>query len=92
LTAKKNDCKVISENGEERRIYSGQRNITISGKPCLAWTNVDHEYGDYVGVEDNNYCRNPGGSEQREWCFYTPTKFEDCGVRTCGRVGMIKYL
>ena len=82
--ATKEDCKLITEDGEERRIYVGESNLTKSGKPCLAWTNVSHEYSDYAGIGDHNYCRNPGRSHSREWCYYTLTKFEDCGVRTCG--------
>ena len=84
-SAKKDFCKLKVENGEETRVYTGQANITITGKACLAWTNITHEYGDYVGAEDFNYCRNPGKSQEREWCFFSSTEFEDCGVRTCGR-------
>ena len=77
---------LINELGQEKRIYVGQKNVTKSGKACLGWADVEHEYSEYEGIGDHKYCRNPGRSQKREWCFYSPTEYEDCGARTCGKI------
>ena len=44
---------------------------------------------DYPELVGHNYCRNPGNSEDRPWCF---TEYDDqlhrelCDVPQCGRL------
>ena len=90
IEAQKSGCKNIIEDGIEKRIYVGEKNTTSRGtgeRPCLKWTEVEHEFGGYPEVGDHNFCRNPGNDRPRgEWCYITTEKKRYyCGVRTCGR-------
>ena len=68
-----------------RRIYVGNVNETEDGDACLKWTDVD-EAADFIGVDevgDHNYCRNPGRSKSREYCYISQNKTDYCKARTC---------
>ena len=86
-------CKLIEEDGQYRRIYVGTQNETESGKPCLNWMTLNsttaNKYKMMTGIGDHNYCRNPGEVENREFCYYSATKWERCASRTCGKGKLI---
>ena len=85
ILVEKDDCKVVQENGEYRRIYDGHENVTEEGDPCLNWSEVE-DAADLIGVDgvgDHNYCRGPGGSG-KIYCYISQTKTDHCKVRTCG--------
>ena len=88
-TANVSHCKLVKEDGQYRRIYVGKVNETESGKPCLNWMTLNsttaNKYKTMMGIGDHNYCRNPGSAQNREFCYYSPTKWERCVARTCGK-------
>ena len=47
---------------------------------------MEQDYNDFEEIGNHNFCRNPGQSQQGEWCFYSNTEYEDCAVRTCGQI------
>ena len=91
VSASKKDCKQVMIDGELSRIYSGNKNTTRYGKPCLSWDQVNHTLHKYLDKEDNNYCRNPGRSKYREYCYINSTHLDYCGVQTCGKQSLELY-
>ena len=67
-----------------KRVYVGPENVTEEGKPCLNWSSVSEDYSEYEETRGHNYCRNPGGQEDREFCYYNQTSRGFCAVKTCG--------
>ncbi|KAM8924988.1 hepatocyte growth factor-like protein isoform 4-T4 [Lycaon pictus] len=76
-------------NGED---YRGAVDRTQSGRECQRW-DLQHphahpfEPGKFLDKDlDDNYCRNPDGSE-RPWCYTTDPQVERefCDLTRCGR-------
>ena len=91
LTESKEDCQVRKRTGEDaERIYIGSENKTEDGQPCINWSEVTEEdYSDYEETIGHNYCRNPGGEEDREFCYFNQTHTGFCAVRTCGQYSQL---
>ncbi|XP_070545385.1 uncharacterized protein [Ptychodera flava] len=73
----------LTENGTD---YRGFAYVTISGKVCKSWKDV--QLPDDVGfntsddgIGDHNYCRNPNNAE-KPWCYTTiyDDSYEPCDV------------
>ena len=87
LTEEKEDCKVRLDDGgkDYERIYVGTENKTEDGQSCINWSEVTEEdYSEYEETRGHNYCRNPGGEEDREFCYVNQTHTGFCAVKTCG--------
>lgn len=73
---------------DDGRDYRGTASRTESRQECLAW-NRQHvvksaENPELIG--GHNYCRNPGGSELRPWCFVegdARPRREFCALHKC---------
>eukprot|EP00929_Paragymnodinium_shiwhaense_P055534 TRINITY_DN2781_c0_g1_i1.p2 TRINITY_DN2781_c0_g1~~TRINITY_DN2781_c0_g1_i1.p2 ORF type:complete len:232 (+),score=57.16 TRINITY_DN2781_c0_g1_i1:82-777(+) len=76
------DCYV--ENGAD---YIGLKDISLSGRKCQNWLNVEGEpYGATVkGIGNHKYCRNPEGSKDKPWCYTVDPamEWEYCEVPEC---------
>ena len=77
---------MLSPEGKLERIYTGDVNVTKSGKPCKKWTEISQNYTHLPFIGDHNYCRNPGREEDREFCYVSEEERELCVVRTCGKI------
>ena len=65
----------------------GTENMTEEGQPCMNWSEVTEEdYSEYEETRGHNYCRNPGGEEDREFCYINQTHTGFCAVKTCGNI------
>ena len=87
--APKEDCEVrLDDDGKDlERIYVGTENQTEDGQPCMNWSEVTEEdYSQYEETGEHNYCRNPGGAEDREFCYFNQTTTGFCAVKTCGNI------
>ena len=65
--------------------YSGERNVTASGRTCQVWAaSQPHEHTD-TDVGEHNHCRNPDGDLKGVWCYtIDPDKrWEHCSVPVC---------
>jgi len=57
--------------------YRGMQTKTESGKTCQDWSKQSPQAHEYTPQEypdfglDSNYCRNPGTSADRLWCYTT---------------------
>jgi len=78
------DCYV--DNGEG---YPGLVDMTESGRSCMNWLTKDPHEHTYTaadtGIASHNYCRNPGGSKERPWCYTVDDskEWEYCKVPQC---------
>ncbi|XP_060918190.1 muscle, skeletal receptor tyrosine-protein kinase [Labrus mixtus] len=78
------------------RFYQGHVNVTRSGTPCQSWSQqVPHQHRLSVDVipelkKSDNYCRNPGGINNKPWCFTSNPniRWEYCAVPKCGETSM----
>jgi len=73
--------------------YRGTKSVTLSGNTCQKWAKQKphtHEYPpeDYPELEEN-YCRNPSGSEGGPWCYTTESdiRWEYC-LTPCTGTGL----
>lgn len=68
------------ENGNT---YRGMMDRTINGKPCLKWSKVLREIT-HIELANNNFCRNPDGSQPKPWCYVDKQKtVELCDIAKC---------
>ncbi|KYO35162.1 muscle, skeletal receptor tyrosine-protein kinase [Alligator mississippiensis] len=82
-------AKCYKGNG---RFYQGPVNVTASGVPCQRWSEQAphlHRRTPQVFPElfnAENYCRNPGGENERPWCYTKDpsVNWEYCSVPLCG--------
>ena len=68
------------------RVYVGSENRTEDGEACIDWSSVSQDYAEHQDTRGHNYCRNPGGEEDREFCYYNQTHRGLCAVKTCGKI------
>ena len=74
----------------------GKMNKTKSGIPCQNWKDQkphSHESPPDVFPQikyGENYCRNPGGDEEKPWCFTMnpSTRWELCDIPLCGNISI----
>ncbi|XP_019624292.1 PREDICTED: matrilin-2-like [Branchiostoma belcheri] len=67
--------------------YSGKMSTTISGRTCQGWdTQLPHKHS--ISRLTHNYCRNPGGTRDRPWCYTIDpsVRWEYCSVPQCGKL------
>ncbi|XP_059175620.1 muscle, skeletal receptor tyrosine protein kinase-like isoform X3 [Physella acuta] len=82
----RDDCYV-----EKGRWYNGTMNVTKSGIPCQPWAASypqSHTRSPKIFPEllnSENFCRNPGGEEERPWCYTTDklVRWEYCDLQVC---------
>lgn len=68
------------DNGNQ---YRGIKDKSINGKPCLKWSKVLREIT-HIELANNNYCRNPDGSQTKPWCYVDKQKtVELCDIPKC---------
>ncbi|XP_023664282.1 muscle, skeletal receptor tyrosine-protein kinase [Paramormyrops kingsleyae] len=83
--------KCYADRGQ---FYQGTVSVTLSGVPCQRWSQQDphtHRLSPEVIPElrnAENHCRNPGGENERPWCFTSNPylRWEYCDVPRCGDV------
>ncbi|RWS13738.1 tyrosine-protein kinase transmembrane receptor ROR1-like protein [Dinothrombium tinctorium] len=75
-----------NDNGEQ---FRGTVSRTLSGHDCYPWNQqVFYKTTDYPElIGGHNFCRNPGGMEQRPWCFVREPELrkEPCDVPKCSK-------
>lgn len=86
-------CGTASENQTD---YRGDVAVTETGQGCLFWSASSeaekqkwtHEGSPWLGLQ-LNYCRNPGNSRSRAWCYVDggSTLWEYCNVEVCQECG-----
>ena len=64
--------------------YSGDVNVTRSGKKCQNWDSQSPHSHTYGRLGAHNKCRNPDG-EPHAWCYTmeSTSRWEFCHVRQC---------
>ena len=81
------ECYFASDNGYS---YIGTQNVSISGKPCINWLDIDpgryRNTNRFVGNFEVNQCRvsdeEHHGSVPE--CFVGKEEVEKCAVKICG--------
>ena len=65
--------------------YSGEENVTSSGRSCQVWASTSPHNHSYSDVGEHNFCRNPSGSQYGVWCYtMDPEKrTEPCNIPRC---------
>ncbi|ESO83250.1 hypothetical protein LOTGIDRAFT_176254, partial [Lottia gigantea] len=68
-------CNEICHLKEEYSEYQGKQSFSTSGKHCREWSDGNEEGRKFLadtfsgGVQAGPYCRNPGYSQFRAWCY-----------------------
>ncbi|KAK7473756.1 hypothetical protein BaRGS_00034979, partial [Batillaria attramentaria] len=88
-------CADMCRLREDGQDYRGNLSVTNDGRACVRWDHdnipfrrkedFDWLSGEEHGKMAHNYCRNPGGSQSRPWC-YTDAETLDygfCDVPLC---------
>ena len=84
-------CQNRELNGS---LYRGKAETTEGGLTCRTWTSYwTSEEG--LVEEGHNYCRAPGSSDERTWCYFsengvsalTNKNWEYCALPMCGETG-----
>lgn len=69
--------------------YRGTQHITAEGRLCVPWSyQQDFVITSHPELVGHNYCRNPGNTEDRPWCFIEyddRLRREMCDVPQCGK-------
>ncbi|ESO86035.1 hypothetical protein LOTGIDRAFT_167540 [Lottia gigantea] len=85
-------CNEICHLKEEYTEYQGQQSISTSGKNCRYWSDGNEEGRTFLnevfsGVQTRSYCRNPGYSQFKAWCYVNGPEStivaEPCDVPEC---------
>lgn len=71
--------------------YLGNKAVTKTGKQCIEWSQVDHDYHFEVDDFPRNYCRNPShlvevnkGRPSDPWCYVSKEKeIDTCEFKYC---------
>ena len=65
--------------------YSGNMNVTVSGKTCQAWSAQEPHGHNFEEVGEHNHCRNPDGDSRGVWCYTIDPdeQWEYCYVPKC---------
>ncbi|KAL7552708.1 hypothetical protein ACHAWF_015942 [Thalassiosira exigua] len=67
--------------------YLGTMNTTKSGFGCSMWDDDMIQSHPNAGLEDGNFCRNPGGIRDRAWCYTADAGsiggWEFCDIPSC---------
>uniref|UniRef100_A0A5S6QXR2 Kringle domain-containing protein n=1 Tax=Trichuris muris TaxID=70415 RepID=A0A5S6QXR2_TRIMR len=83
-TIEANNC--IEKSKIRMAVYTGLRNVTVTGKPCLRWDSKPlrwHFPWQLTGPL-HNYCRNYGDYELGPWCYVNnDTVFREPCFVTC---------
>uniref|UniRef100_A0A5S6QXG1 Kringle domain-containing protein n=1 Tax=Trichuris muris TaxID=70415 RepID=A0A5S6QXG1_TRIMR len=83
-TIEANNC--IEKSKIRTAVYTGLRNVTVTGKPCLRWDSKPlrwHFPWQLTGPL-HNYCRNYGDYEFGPWCYVNnDTVFREPCFATC---------
>ena len=75
------------EDGKDyERVYVGSQNETEAGEACIDWAEGTENFSRHPETRGHSYCRNPGGEEDREFCYVNQTHRGFCAVKTCGDV------
>ncbi|EDV20903.1 uncharacterized protein TRIADDRAFT_31001, partial [Trichoplax adhaerens] len=69
--------------------YRGRVRVTETGKNCISWSKAPPPFTSSNYQEYDlwtNWCRNPGASRAKPWCYISDTTFEweYCNITTCG--------
>ncbi|XP_037051223.1 tyrosine-protein kinase transmembrane receptor Ror [Bradysia coprophila] len=72
--------KCYWENGSG---YRGTVAVSKTGKPCLKWARLMKEISDYPELAGQNYCRNPGSTENQPWCYVDSNQSLDKATEHC---------
>ncbi|XP_066269384.1 alpha-tectorin-like [Branchiostoma lanceolatum] len=80
----KAQVECFNKNGTD---YSGKMSTTRSGRTCQRWdTQLPHKHSN--SLLKHNYCRNPGGTRDRPWCYTMDpsVRWEYCNISQCGKL------
>jgi len=65
-------CYHVDDRGQS---YNGTVSVTESGASCIPWGTMLPGAG--------TYCRNPGRTTSRPWCYTGNTTWEHCSIPVC---------
>lgn len=80
------DCYEEDDKGEG---YPGLQDMTVSGRSCQPWDHLEPHAHSYTaadtGIGPHNYCRNPGQSKAKPWCYTQDDskEWEYCKIPKC---------
>ncbi|ESO82914.1 hypothetical protein LOTGIDRAFT_77521, partial [Lottia gigantea] len=79
-------CQKICSLNDDGSDFLGNLDVSMSGKTCQAWPLVDKARPKFPkstfphGKDEHNFCRNPGSSQSKTWCYINSTSldYEHC--------------
>jgi len=71
--------------------YVGLKSRGSTGRVCKNWRDEGTESMATPGIGNHNYCRNPGGSKEKPWCYTVDpaVEWELCSVSECPAEGAV---